>query len=143
MPASLNETEQTFVVWHATPKGHRDPSNFQDLCKSLHISQATGYRWLKRPAIRDAIDTIVREAVGGPDKIMAIVGHMAEVAMSDAKDRVQAATLLMRYAGVLNDKLQVSTSAKSDIEEMSEEELAQEIENLQIRRARSSLSVSR
>lgn len=142
MSSLLNDTEQTFVVWHATPKGMRDPSEFGSLCKSLGISKATGYRWLKRPVIRTAIDDMVREAVGGPDRIMTIVNHLADVALSDAKDRVQAATLLFRYAGVLNDKVQINTSPKTDIEMMSDEELAKEVEDIQIRRARQALAVA-
>jgi hypothetical protein len=141
MSASLNDQEQTFVLWHATPKGSREPTNFKELCKSLHISQATGYRWLKRPNIQASIDSMVKEAVGGPDRIMALVDSLYAVATSDAKDRVNAATLFMRYAGVLVDKITVNPSAGTDIEQMSDEELGAALEEMQMRRARRVLAV--
>ena len=143
MSATLNDQEQTFVLWHATPKGSREPPNFKELCKSLHISQATGYRWLKRPNIQASIDSMVREAVGGPDRIMALVDHLYGVATSGDKDRVNAATLFMRYAGVLTDKITVNPGAGTDIEQMDDAELAAAVEEIQMRRARKVLSEQR
>jgi hypothetical protein len=124
MSGELTPEQERFAEWLATPKPARRPQFEKEMAAQLGVSSVTTRRWKTLTSVRERVEELVYEAVGGLDRVRMVVDKVFEDAMSGS---VKDKQLFLQFAGVLVNRSQVET-ANVDYAEMTDEELDAEIE---------------
>lgn len=119
----ISEREERLANWLATPRKDRRPGSLQELADELEVHVSQLYRWKRRANLQQRVREIVDDAVGGPERIRAVVERLFEDAM--VPGAVNSQKLVLQYAGFLQDRRERTTPDKDDISEMDDEALAE------------------
>ena len=130
---ALNEKQQVFVWWLATPEAYRKPDTQRKLAQELGVHEVTLTRWASQPKIIQAVRWVVVHKTGDPYKIGQVVDWLHELVLDDGqrmRDRLDAAREYLAATGVkqmwkdpVPDILNVQDVDELQLDDLTDEEL--------------------
>lgn len=131
----MTEQQAEFLDWWVTPNPDKVPRSIIAWAVEHDVTTETLRRWRKHDWWEVALRKRLAELNVSPDRVQAVIDNLFAAACSEAKDRVQAARVLLEYTQQLMP-VQPVLPADRGPENLTDEEVEAEYARLLLEEAR-------
>jgi len=104
--------------------GEHNPATYVELGDELGVSDRTLRDWRDKPEFQARLRELTIQVVGDPERIRQLMDSMFAQALDpESSKQVQAASVWAKMAGVLTPKPKVAESSRSELLDLSSQEL--------------------
>lgn len=128
----LSDVQKEFLEWLVDPRTSAEKGTQKEWAKAHDVQPETPSRWKQDMAFRRAWDRRLHDLNISPDRIQRVIDEVYGIIENGSHaDKIKAATLYLQFINRLSPKDKAPAGEpEKDIEDMSDEELAEMASNV-------------